>query len=398
MIEIAFSLFDKYGTYSKYVGAAICSVLENTSAMTHIHILHDETLNAVNKEKFIKLCDKYGAVISFYEIKLTEEMHSLDAIEHFTIGTFFRLKLPDVLSDSVDKVLYLDADIIVNLDVEELWNIDIEDNYILAKCDIDTVKLLPKKSRILFDKGLFKEEEYFNAGVAVWNLKEIRKDMDFYAQAVEFLKRHPYSPFGDQDPTNYLFKGRIGFFGEKYNYFTLRNRGKGLLPERVIYHFAADHPYTVQSECFDRLFYEYLLKTPWGESVDLAEFYTEQLKFRCDRFKDLQDYVKYSRNRKIVFFGASSVITDLVLSHFEVENGDICFTDNDPNLWGSYKYNIKIEQPSESVFEGAYVVILSVLHYREISKQLEEYGLEETKDYINGRLLLREDEYGSYVL
>lgn len=60
-------------------------------------------------------------------------------MNRFTIGTMFRIMLPDIMPD-LKKIIYLDTDLFVNTDIEELWNLNI-DNYCLAAApDCSTIR------------------------------------------------------------------------------------------------------------------------------------------------------------------------------------------------------------------------------------------------------------------
>lgn len=184
MIHVCFALYDPYGTYSKYLGAAVCSLFVNVGdVLVTVHILHDDTLSRANRKRFEHLAQKYQKHLVFHEI----DTSAFQSVKHmagsFTIGTLFRLKIPEVMPETIDRVIYLDCDLIVHLNVSELWNLDM-DTYALAAC-IDAA--------VESDKGFYpwmkkiKETEgrhYFNAGVMVMNLKRIRAMGDFFQTCV----------------------------------------------------------------------------------------------------------------------------------------------------------------------------------------------------------------------
>ncbi|PKM45956.1 MAG: hypothetical protein CVV03_06005 [Firmicutes bacterium HGW-Firmicutes-8] len=43
---------------------------------------------------------------------------------------YYRISIPDLLDENIQKVIYLDSDIIVTTDITNLWNINI-DHYLL---------------------------------------------------------------------------------------------------------------------------------------------------------------------------------------------------------------------------------------------------------------------------
>jgi len=53
-------------------------------------------------------------------------------LSHISRATYYRLLIPDILPDSIDKILYLDCDIIVNASIDNLWNVNLEGYAIAA--------------------------------------------------------------------------------------------------------------------------------------------------------------------------------------------------------------------------------------------------------------------------
>ena len=51
-VHICYAMYDKNGTFSKYVGTSMTSVFENTDAPVAVHLMHDSTLTDDNREKF----------------------------------------------------------------------------------------------------------------------------------------------------------------------------------------------------------------------------------------------------------------------------------------------------------------------------------------------------------
>ena len=126
MIHVCFPDYDKHGTYSKYVGVAMASLLSNTKADVMVHLLHDATLSLENRKKFDHLADRHHQKICFHEVDSSEFADLEKRVGNFSIGTLFRLSMIDVLPSSLSKIIYLDSDILVNLDIEELWDIDLQ--------------------------------------------------------------------------------------------------------------------------------------------------------------------------------------------------------------------------------------------------------------------------------
>jgi len=393
MIHICFSVHDKIGAYSKYLGAAICSILENTKEKINIHILHDETLNEANRNKLNQLVKNYRQDLCFYNIQIEKKWIELKALRNFTVGTLFRLKMMQVLPLSIEKLIFLDTDIIVNMDIQELWNQDFGSNLLLARKDSYADSKMRKS-------GLLDSNTYVNAGVLVLDVFHIRKLFDLYKMSIEFFKNYPECNFADQDALNYIFRGKIGFLDEKFNIFTslLKQSGKS---EKCIYHFAAECPHAIGNRICDQLFLKFLLKTPWGDNVDIVDLYIRKIKGEKQRINYIKSIYKRCEGKKKIFWGVNGVIGKKIIECFQVDiNQDYC-VDNNPTFLGKNFEGLKTYSSQfllKEDKEGIVVIVLSKKYYLEIKEQLISYGLKENEHFFDGRRLLAEEEGGYFVL
>ena len=65
-IHICLGIHDKDGNYSVWAGTTMQSIVENTKAPIVFHILHDDTLNEMNKNKLSLIADNSGNGIEFH--------------------------------------------------------------------------------------------------------------------------------------------------------------------------------------------------------------------------------------------------------------------------------------------------------------------------------------------
>lgn len=129
-------------------------------------------------------------------------------------SAFLRLVLPNMLPESVDKMLYLDGDIVVNGSIRTLYNLDISNVYIAGAKD--SINIFGKEHcRRL---GLPDDYEYFNSGVVLMNIKRIRKEklqerfFQFTSEYMDVIN----SP--DQDVLNGTLYPAVNYFSPIYNY------------------------------------------------------------------------------------------------------------------------------------------------------------------------------------
>ena len=103
MIHVCYAMADKQGTYSKYIGASMCSLFDHTDAWVTVHLLHDETLTEENRERFVRLVRECGQQIFFYDVassceELLTEARAIFAkavdTEYYTQAALYRLLAP----------------------------------------------------------------------------------------------------------------------------------------------------------------------------------------------------------------------------------------------------------------------------------------------------------------
>ena len=163
-----------------------------------------------------------------------EDVSDLGTSHHITHAAYFRLLAARLLPDSIDKLIYLDADVLVRHDLTELWNYDVEDNYCLAAIDIACPFVDAKQADVKYKKslpylaaispirnwrelGLDGSAPYFNSGVMVINLKRWREEQ-IENQLLACLRDNPeYVWCWDQYALNVVFAGQWKALPGKWN-------------------------------------------------------------------------------------------------------------------------------------------------------------------------------------
>lgn len=199
-IDITCSTDDNY---VQHCMAMLCSVYHNNARHeVHTHLLHNG-LSDLSISLFQKLNDQYQNIIHFYYIDNNEVKDAkLKKNSPVTIATYYRLLLPDLLSESINRVLYLDCDVIVRKDISELFSeIDMSDYGVAAVKDN-----LPCNTKHRFVMGLSLNQPSFCAGVMLINLAYWREH-DCRRQLMDFATKDREEVFfADQDALNFVFR------------------------------------------------------------------------------------------------------------------------------------------------------------------------------------------------
>ncbi len=139
--------------------------------------------------------------VTFTATKInTEDFKQFPISHHFSIETYYRFLVTDILPMEEDRVLWLDIDIIVKKSLYDFYYQDFQGNMIAA------CKSINKNPQTLLDQlGCPAGTVYFNAGVILFNLKLIRTKYtvdDFFSYYVSHKDRITWL---DQDILNGVF-------------------------------------------------------------------------------------------------------------------------------------------------------------------------------------------------
>ena len=110
--------------YIQHFTVACTSLLENSgNCINRITLIHDiDRLKSLRKI-FNYFNSKYNAMIE--EIIIDSDLlNSMKTSHHISKATYFRLLLPEILPENIDRILFLDSDILVVDDLSEIANLN----------------------------------------------------------------------------------------------------------------------------------------------------------------------------------------------------------------------------------------------------------------------------------
>ena len=222
-------------------------------------------ISECHKDAIFSSLAEVGFNIQFVDIterieSISERLHTRD---YYSKSTYYRLFIPE-LYPNLDKALYLDCDIVVLTDIAELYDTELEDNLVGAAAD-GFVQGIPRLHGYVTARvGVRAPIDYFNAGVLLMNLKEMRK-ADFGDRFVDLISKVTFEVAQDQDYLNALCNGRRAVIGEEWNCmpgFTSPDC------ERKLIHYNLDSkPWHKDGLEFGDLFWKYAEYTPYAERI-----------------------------------------------------------------------------------------------------------------------------------
>lgn len=389
MIHVCFGLHDTDGRYSKFIGAAIASIFVNTFFPVTIHILHDDTLTADNRDKFSYLAGRYGQQIMFHnvdkicadEITFLRERLADKIKSRFGIGTFYRLFIKRIFGTG--KMIYLDADITVNLDIAELWQQDLKNFPIAAVPELDATFNQMVKKKFLINAGLVRKEDYFNSGVMVFNLDKF--DEKFFRDGVNFLLNNLACESLDQDILNAAFAANYLKLEQKFDSFVIVERRHNASVAQKIYHYAGNCIGLNFGDAYDKLWLENFTRTPWF-NLDTLDNLSGEIDNAIDRIIKLTQWMMkiYAERQRAFCIEPDGV--SLVKNIFGVRADEQIIELRDGNSLKELLAKMR-EQRGRTMF------FIFVPSYEPLARELIRLGFKEFDDFADGFLFVTQKQY-----
>ena len=278
-IPIFFAVDDNY---IPFLGVALKSLIENSSKEYKYTI---KVLYTSVKESNMNRIKKYNSNnvdIEFVDLdtKVNEISHKLYTRDYFSKTTYYRLLIPDLYPE-YKKVLYLDSDIVILKDIAELYNIDLKDNLLAAAPDdvIQTIEVFRNYAEKVV--GVADYRNYFNAGILVLNLEELRT-FNFKDKFLYLLSTIKFSVAQDQDYLNRLCKGRVTLLPKTWNKMPVS--GDTSIDKNkinIVHYNLAFKPWYFDDVLYQEFFWKYTKKTEfYKEILDIKANFSEEDKNR----------------------------------------------------------------------------------------------------------------------
>ena len=293
VIPIFFAVDDGY---IPFLAVTLQSMLENASKDYYyvIKILYTN-ISEENKEKIIKYENEFAKIefvdLNYYLEELQEKLYTRD---YYTKTTYYRLMIPN-LYPQYDKILYLDSDVVVLGDVSELYNTDLEDNLVGAVPDASVRAIKEFSEYVERVIGMADYKNYFNAGILLMNLKEMRK-FDFQTKFLYLLENMKYSVAQDQDYLNRICKGRTKLLDEGWDVMPLPVDAPMKEENIKIIHYNLIYkPWHFDNVLYQDYFWKYAKKTEfYDEIMEMRNTYSEENKVRdMEQFNVLKNLCNF---------------------------------------------------------------------------------------------------------
>ena len=237
-------------TDERYFPGLYCAV---ASALRHLEGARkfdlrvlDGGISQTSRDSLSKLIDRLGGAVRLQFVPVNPSIFG-----KATLGpgeshmTYCRILLPRLLD--VPRLIYLDCDVLVFRDLAPLFDLELSPGKVLAAArDSETLSLADDSPMLADESNLPREGAYFNCGVMLMNLDELRKQ-EFFDRALEFLNKKSSYRFWDQSAINFLLYGQIEELPEYWNRASWRFDAQQTNDLDCILHYTSSAPWLVET-------------------------------------------------------------------------------------------------------------------------------------------------------
>lgn len=252
--------------YLQHLAASLASLLINFSKPGNelcIHIVSD-CVDENFKSIISHFRNIYRASIETYEIspeqlvKLSNAPMKTAALQHVTIASYFRLFLGDIIPETVERVVYLDADTIILSSIHELVEADLGTSTIAGVPDLH-------EKDCLVHSGT---ERYINAGVLLIDLKRWRQGNCTERCLAHLKKPDNRIRYMDQCAVNIALQHEIFLLDGDWNNQIHMGKKQGTINNDKVLHFVTPNKpwHAWYNHPFAKYYWRYLECTPFKDT------------------------------------------------------------------------------------------------------------------------------------
>ena len=197
-------------------GIAISSILDsNPLEEIHFYII-TKLLSDFHISKLKSFIKNHTNHAKIDIIKLNDDLFSdfpVRSGDHVSVAAYYRIFLPRILPDSIERILYLDGDIFCTDSIKLFYDTDLQ-NYSCAVCHDERNDEDSNFIRLKYPK----QNGYFNSGVMLINLDWWRKN-NITEKCLDYIAKEPDAClWHDQDALNHVLDGTVFWADFRYNF------------------------------------------------------------------------------------------------------------------------------------------------------------------------------------
>ncbi len=281
-VNLFFSCDD---TYLPFLAVTLTSIRENRDkSRRYVVRILNTGLTPETRQRLQTLAEE-NFLLEPVDISLTVERFArqLHTRDYYSKSTYYRLFIPELFPE-LDKALYLDCDIVVTGDISRLFDRELGSDLVGAVPDSMVIAIKPL-SQYARKRLQVRPENYFNAGVLLMNLEQMRK-IRFTDTFLRLLQTVTFRVAQDQDYLNVLCKGRVTYLGFEWN--TMPGSIRTDAP-RLIHYNLDCKPWQRDDVAYSDVFWHYAKRSGFYQDILAirAGFTPERIRRRALQTTDL---------------------------------------------------------------------------------------------------------------
>ena len=304
VIPIFYTANDKY---APYLSVSIISLLKNASPdyAYEIFVVYDKmSLKSSTRLKTLKILREKDAKIHLKPMKevldfMTERPNTRLNASMFTLTIYYRIFIAQMFPQ-FDKGIYLDSDTVVTGDISKMYNVKLGKKYLLgAVNDFSIKKNKPFMDYVEKVVGI-PRDEYFNSGVLLLNLAEMRK-LRFDEHFLYLLVRYDFDTVApDQDYLNAMCYGRVKLLPSKWDAMP----AKGIPPMKnpgIVHYNLYFKPWHYDGIDYEVNFWRYVAESPFIKDINAIKAKPHSFEKDMEYLKEMMDHATAALKEETTF-------------------------------------------------------------------------------------------------
>ena len=251
--------------YIPYLSVSLRSLIDNASKSTIYRVIVLHSGIKKENEELISSMSTKNIEIRFSDVseQIRRIAGSLSLRDYYSLSIYYRIFIPELFPDA-DKAIYLDSDTVVLSDIAELYNIEIGSNLVAAIQDM--VVASEKVFRDYAELGVgVRYEKYFNSGVMLMNLSEMRKE-NLQGIFINMLETYHFDTIcPDQDYLNVICKDRVLYLGTEWNKMSVDS--EPCMKLNIVHYNMFFKPWLYPDVLYQEYFWNYAKLTPFYSTL-----------------------------------------------------------------------------------------------------------------------------------
>ena len=285
------------GAFVRGMGVAIISLILNNPQLDFVFHICTYSLDKGDVSRLREIAEKHDVQVHIYRINDGFLRH-FPTFEHLPVAIYYRIVLANILTGTVRRLLYLDADIVCLRGISELLEIEFGDKVICVVAEENEARVRTLN---------LKQGKYFNSGVLYFDLDKWGEG-SYTLKILHCLEQNRENfTLPDQDALNSVLDGKAKFLGAEWNrFYDMAHQEGEIEPDTFFMHYySAIKPWErICRHPAKQHYLEYEKQSPWADipptdpiTASKMEILARQLWNESRKKEALGWYARYVRKK-----------------------------------------------------------------------------------------------------